>query len=424
MTADTAALRRAFEEQFGRSPDLIAEAPGRVNLIGEHTDYNGGFVLPVAIDRTVAVALAPRDDGLIRAYSLDYDQSDEFPAERVRRFMGTKGGWRDYMRGVVWALLDEQLPVGGADIAITGDVPQGAGLSSSAALEVAVAGALTASTAEVRQPGLRGPESNVAASSPPSVAETFQSRRADLQPHREPRDLALLCQKAENLFVGVQSGIMDQFSSALGVAGHALFIDCRSLDVTPVPLPKGVVIAVIDSKVPRKLGDTLYNKRRKECEKAARALGLESLRDAAEPLLFRFDEEEDEEPGEKDTLRRRARHVITENKRVLAAVDALKGEDFVLLGRLMRDSHVSLRDDFGVSTPQLDLLTDLALTVKGVIGARLTGAGFGGCTVTLVRENAVDRLRETVLPKYRASTGLVAEMHVCRAVDGLRVTHV
>jgi len=388
MTADTAALRRAFEHRFDRSPTLISEAPGRVNLIGEHTDYNGGFVLPAAIDRTVAVALAPRDGGVIRAYSLDYDQSDEFPAERVRRFMGTKGGWRDYARGVVWALLDEQLPVAGADITLTGDVPRGAGLSSSAAIEVAVAGALT-----------------------------------DGSPIA-PRDLALLSQKAENLFVGVQSGIMDQFAAALGVAGHALFIDCRSLDVTPVPLPEGVVIAVIDSKVPRKLSATAYNKRREECEKAARTLGLESLRDAAEPLLSRFDEEEDDEPGERTVLKKRARHVITENRRALEAVEALKNQDFVLLGRLMRDSHVSLRDDFGVSTPELDLLADLALTVEGVIAARLTGAGFGGCTVTLVREEAVDHLRDAVLPRYRASTGLEAEMYVCRAVDGLRVLHV
>ena len=308
MTADTTALRRAFEQQFGREPELISEAPGRVNLIGEHTDYNGGFVLPAAIDRTVAVALAPREDGILRAFSADYGQCDEFPVERVRRFMGTRGGWRDYVRGVVWALLDSHIPVGGADIAISGDVPQGAGLSSSAAIEVAVAGALTAT-------------SNV-----------------------ELRGLALHCQKAENLFVGVQCGIMDQFASALGREGHALFIDCRSLETDTISLPEGIAIVIIDSKVPRKLSETAYNQRRAECAEAARLLGVESLRDAEVPMLDRLP----------DLLQKRARHVVTENNRVLATVDALRSRDLDSLGMLMRDSHASLRDDFEVSTPELD----------------------------------------------------------------------
>jgi galactokinase len=375
MTADIAALKHAFEAQFGRAPERIAEAPGRVNLIGEHTDYNGGFVLPVAIDRTVAVALAQRGDGVIRAFSVDYGQCDEFAAERVRRFMGTRGGWRDYVRGVVWALLDEQIAVAGADIAITGDVPQGGGLSSSAAIEVAVAGALTA-------------ESPI-----------------------EPRDLALLCQKAENLFVRVQSGIMDQFASALGRAGHALFIDCRSLDYEPVPLPPGVAIVVIDSKVPRKLGETAYNRRREKCEEAARTLDVASLRDADEAMLTLLSG---------DVLKR-ARHVITENARVLAAVAALRSGDLPALGHLLGASHASLRDDFEVSTPELDLLVELAGGVDGAVGSRLTGAGFGGCTVNLVQEEAVERFKETVVTEYKQRTGLGAEVHVCRAVDGLRV---
>lgn len=373
MSADAAALHAAFQQQFGRAPDLISEAPGRVNLIGEHTDYNGGFVLPAAVDRTVAVALARRDDGVIRAFSLDYEQCDEFPAERVRRFMGTRGGWRDYVRGVVWALLDEQIPVGGADIAITGDVPQGAGLSSSAAIEVAVAGALTSGI--------------------------------------PLRELALLCQKAENLFVGVQCGIMDQFASALGEDGSALFIDCRSLECEAVPLPVGVAIAVVDSKVPRKLGDTAYNRRREECAEAAQALGVASLRDADEAMLPAL-------PGD---LLKRARHVIAENARVLAAVQALRAGDLEAMGRLMAESHASLRNDFAVSTPELDLLVDLATRADGVIGARMTGAGFGGCTVNLVRENAVDQFEGAIVNEYEQQTGLRAEVHICRAVDGLRV---
>lgn len=374
MTADTTALRRAFEQQFGREPELISEAPGRVNLIGEHTDYNGGFVLPAAIDRTVAVALAPREDGILRAFSADYGQCDEFPVERVRRFMGTRGGWRDYVRGVVWALLDSHIPVGGADIAISGDVPQGAGLSSSAAIEVAVAGALTAT-------------SNV-----------------------ELRGLALHCQKAENLFVGVQCGIMDQFASALGREGHALFIDCRSLETDTISLPEGIAIVIIDSKVPRKLSETAYNQRRAECAEAARLLGVESLRDAEVPMLDRLP----------DLLQKRARHVVTENNRVLATVDALRSRDLDSLGMLMRDSHASLRDDFEVSTPDLDLLVELA--ADQAVGSRLTGAGFGGCTVNLVREANVATFARRIARDYAAKTGLEAEVHVCRAVDGLRVT--
>lgn len=373
MTADITALRRAFGEQFGRSPELISEAPGRVNLIGEHTDYNGGFVLPAAIDRTVAVALARRDDGILRAFSADYSQCDEFPAERVRRFMGTRGGWRDYVRGVVWALLDSHVPVGGADIAIAGDVPQGAGLSSSAAIEVAVAGALTAGA------GI------------------------------PPRDLALHCQKAENLFVGVQCGIMDQLASALGREGHALFIDCRSLETEPVSLPEDVAIVIIDSKVPRKLSDTAYNQRRAECAEAARLLGVESLREADESMI-------DKLAGD---LQKRARHVVTENNRVLATVDSLRSRDLDSLGMLMRDSHESLRDDFEVSTPELDLLVELA---EGqAIGSRLTGAGFGGCTVNLVLEDQVTSFIQRIAQQFALKTGRDCAVHVCRAVDGLRV---
>jgi galactokinase len=377
MTADIAALRLAFERQFGRPPQLIAEAPGRVNLIGEHTDYNGGFVLPAAIDRTVGVALSQRDDDVIRAYSLDYDQCDEFPAGRVRRFAGS-GGWRDYLRGVVWALADSQYAITGADVAITGDVPKGAGLSSSAAIEIALAGALT------------------------TAAGITIDRKL----------LAVLCQRAENFFVRVQSGIMDQYASALGQAGHALLIDCRSLDAEPVPLPPGVAIVVIDSKVARRLAETPYNSRREECSQAARALGLDSLRDATPDMLSRLSGD----------LLNRARHIVTENARVLAAVEALRSGDLDRVGQLMRESHTSMRDDFEASTPEIDLLVDLAQAKDGVIGARVTGAGFGGCTVNLVRDAAVDRFSTNVTAEYERRSGLAAEVHVCHAVDGLRVT--
>jgi galactokinase len=377
MTADIAALRQAFERQFGRPPELIAEAPGRVNLIGEHTDYNGGFVLPAAIDRTVAVALARRDDDVIRAYSLDYAQCDEFKAGRVRRFAGSRG-WRDYLRGVVWALADSQYAVAGADIAIAGDVPKGAGLSSSAAIEVALAGGLIA------------------------IAEIEIDRRL----------LALLCQRAENFFAGVQSGIMDQYASALGRAEHALLIDCRSLDAEPVPLPSGIAIVVVDSKVARRLAETPYNRRREECAEAARALGVPSLRDATPEMLSRLSGD----------LLKRARHVVTENARVLAAVEALRTSDLARLGALMVESHASMRDDFEASAPEIDLLVELAQQADGVIGARVTGAGWGGCTVNLVRQDAVEPFAVQITDAYTRRTGLGADVHVCRVVDGLRVS--
>ena len=377
MTADIAALRQAFERQFGRQAELIAEAPGRVNLIGEHTDYNAGFVLPAAIDRTVAVALAHRDDDVIRAYSLDYDQRDEFQAGCVRRFAGSRG-WRDYLRGVVWALADSQYAIVGADIAIAGDVPKGAGLSSSAAIEVALAGGLTA------------------------IAEIEIDRRL----------LAVLCQRAENFFVGVQSGIMDQYAAGVGQAGHALLIDCRSLEAEPVPLPPGIAIVVVDSKVARRLAETPYNRRREECAEAARTLGVDSLRDATIEMLSRLSGD----------LLKRARHVVTENARVLAAAEALRTGDLDRLGALMAESHASMRDDFEASSPEIDLLVELARQANGVIGARVTGAGWGGCTVNLVREDAVDTFAAQVAGEYARRTGLAAEVHVCRAVDGLRVS--
>ena len=249
MPADAVNLVRAFAAQHGRQPQFIAEAPGRVNLIGEHTDYNEGFVLPVAIDRTVAVAVAPRQDTRVRAHSVDHDQRDDFSLDASRRH--PMGGWRNYVRGVLWALLDSQLPLRGVDLSISGDVPQGAGLSSSAALELALAGAVCAAS---------------------GIEMT-------------PRDLALHCQRAEHMYAGVQCGIMDQFAAALGRRDCALFVDCQSLETEDVPLPASVAIVIIDSKVPRELADTPYNQRRRECAEAARALGLASLRSADESQI-------------------------------------------------------------------------------------------------------------------------------------------
>jgi len=379
MTADIERLEGMFENTFQRQPTVIAEAPGRVNLIGEHTDYNEGFVLPMAIDRTVAVAAAPTDGNTVRVHSVDLDARDEWQTDAPRRT--GRREWRDYVRGVAWALLDAGYGFRGVDLVISGDVPQGAGLSSSAALEVAVTGALCA---------VAGIEI-------------------------EPRRVGLLCQKAENQFVGVQCGIMDQFAAALGRAGQALLIDCRSLEVEYVPLPDGVAIVVVDSGAPRQLQETAYNERRKECEEAAGLLGVLSLRDVA---IEEIEAKRQELP---DVLYRRVRHVITENGRVLSFVKALRPNDRATIGRLMCESHASLRDEFEVSTPDLDLLVEIAVRTEGVIGARLTGAGFGGCAVNLVRQDAVERFVSEVVEQYRRETGQNADWHVCRGAPGLEV---
>ena len=383
MSVDTGAVLGAFAESFGRPAEVLSVAPGRVNLIGEHTDYNGGFVLPVAIDRTIAVAAAARDDRGVAVRSLDFDEQDEFPLDGIER----SADWRNYVRGVAWALADAGHGLRGADLIVSGDVPQGAGLSSSAAIELAVAGAMCA------------------------VA------RNDLG----ARDLALIAQKAENAFVGVQCGIMDQFASALSQAGQALLIDCRSLDIEHIPLPldeAGVAVVIVDSKVPRRLEAAPYNERRRECEDAAAALAVSSLRDADSAML------ETRRVDLGPCLYKRARHVVSENARVLRAVEAIRAGDVDRVGELMYESHESLRDDFEVSCAELDALVELASRSPGVLGARLTGAGFGGCTVNLVRIDAIDMFRKCVVDEYPDKTGLPAEMHVCRAVDGLRVSHV
>jgi galactokinase len=325
---------RAYREQFGEEPALVASAPGRVNLIGEHTDYNGGFVLPCAIDRRIAVAIGPGEGAL---YSADFDQT--------RQIDEKDSSWADYPRGVAWAMGEAGHEIGGFRAAFAGDVPLGSGLSSSAAIEAATALALDAFF------GLR-------------VGRT---------------DLAIICQRAENDYVGVGSGIMDQYASLLCEAGAALLIDCRSLEAESVPLDlqaASLALVVCDTRVERGLADTGYNDRRATCERAARMLGVEELRDATE--------------GDLDLLSgaelKRARHVVSENARVLEAVRALRDWDFEEFGRLMYASHASLRDDYEVSTPELDTFVKAA-EQHDARGARLTGAGFGGCAIALVPQD-------------------------------------
>jgi galactokinase len=383
------AIAAAFRHRFGRLPAGLAEAPGRVNLIGEHTDYNQGLVLPVAIDRTIAVAFAPRDDGRVRTQSLDFDQEDEFALGDIHRVKGDS--WANYLRGVALVLQQAGHRLTGLDAAVQGEVPIGAGLSSSAALEVATLGAF-ATTAGLAL---------------------------------NDRDKALLAQRAENEFVGVACGVMDQMAAVFGRADHALRIDCRSLETEAVPLnldAHGLRIVVANTGVRRALSSSAYNQRRQECTRAVEMLFVllrgrrpRSLRDITLRDLTinrRFLPQE---------VLRRARHVVSENARVLATVDALQRDDLTEVGRLFRASHESLAHDYEVSSAELDLMVELARSREGVVGARMTGAGFGGCTVNLVRADAVEDFRQEVIEPYRARTGLAAEMYVCRAVDGLRI---
>ena len=326
---------RAYRERFGEEPELIASAPGRINMIGEYTDFNGGFVLPCAIERRIAAAVGAGPDGRGALFSADFDE--ELPLDGER-----EGSWADYPRGIAREFAQRGVEATSFRAAFAGNVPLGSGLSSSAAIEAATALAFDA------------------------LLELETPRK----------DLALLCQRAENAFVGVPSGIMDQYASLLCGAGAALLIDCRTLESEPVPLDleaAGLALLVCDTRVERSLADTGYEDRRESCESAARRLGVEELRDAREEDLERLAGEE----------LKRARHVVRENARVLEAVRALRGGDFADFGRLMYASHLSLRDDFEVSTPELDAFVDAARE-SGSLGARLTGAGFGGCAVALV----------------------------------------
>ena len=383
------AIVAAFRARFGRPPAGLAEAPGRVNLIGEHTDYNQGFVLPVAIDRTIAVSFALREDDRVRACSLDFDQEDEFPLADIGRL--ESDSWANYVRGVALILQQAGHPLTGLDLVIQGEVPIGAGLSSSAAVEVATLGAFASAA------GL-------------TLAD---------------REKALLAQRAENEFVGVACGVMDQMAAVFGRADCALRIDCRSLETEAVPLnlaAHDLRIVVANTGVRRALTGSAYNQRREECNRAVellfvllrgrrpRSLRDITLRDLA--INGRF------LPPD---LLRRARHIVSENARVLSTVEALRRGDLGEVGRLFHASHESLAHDYEVSSPELDLMVELASSVEGVVAARMTGAGFGGCTVNLVRANALDDFRRDVVEAYRARTGLPAEVYVCQAVDGLRI---
>ena len=376
------ALRRRFRQLFDTEAAVVVRAPGRVNLIGEHTDYNDGYVLPVAIDRSVLLAASPRPDRRVIVHALDFDQRAEFFLDDITR--DTEHPWSNYQRGVAWVLQSEEFTLPGLNVALISDVPIGAGLSSSAAVEVAAAYAW----------------------------RVLGKLELDLV------RLALLCQRAENEFVGMSCGIMDQFISALGQRDSALLIDCRRLDYELVPIPARTAIIVADTRVRRELVASEYNARRRECEEGVRLLqrylpGITALRDVS-PVQFA--EHQDRLP---DVVRRRCRHVVHENDRVLRAVAALRAGDVGTFGQLMNESHTSLRDDYQVSCPELDALVEAAWRVEGVYGSRMTGAGFGGCTVSLVDESVVGAFRERVAAAYQAATGTAPEIYVCRAEAGV-----
>ena len=383
---DPAAMRAAL---VAEQPDLPADAvrvvhaPGRVNLIGEHTDYNEGWVLPVAIDRGISIALVPTDDRHVRLRLADTGEQADIDLDAI----GEKGrGWADYVAGTAWAMQEAGLPTRGFVGLLASDLPSGAGLSSSAALELA--SALALSGGEL----------------PPTDRMT----------------LARTAQRAENAYVGVNSGLMDQFASAFGEAGRALLLDCRSLEHRTVPLPLDeVALVVCHSGSPRKLERSAYNERRAQCEAAVAAIretepGVRSLRDVDAALLDRVRDRLD------PTTFARAEHVVTENARVLATVDALERRDLATVGRLFAESHASLRDRYEVSSPELDALVDIADRTDGVVGSRLTGAGFGGCTISLVRHAAVAPFREAVEREYPARTGLEPRVFEVVPSDGAR----
>ena len=371
-----------FTQKYNKQPELTVYAPGRVNIIGEHTDYNDGFVMPCAINYGTAIAGAKRTDHIWNVYAADLDLEDTFSLDED--FPQSEQKWANYVRGVV-KFIQERCPQfkQGADLVISGNVPHSSGLSSSAALEVAMG--------------------------------KFCQQLSDLPlTHTE---IALIGQKAENKFVGANCGNMDQLISALGQKDHLLMIDCRSLETQPTPVPKDVAVIIVNSNVPHDLVTGEYNTRRWQCEKAAEFFGVKALRDVS---VEEFQKREAELTALNALVAKRARHVVTENQRVLDAVEALKHNDLTKLGELMGQSHESMRDDFEITVPQIDYLVELAQLVIGKTGgARMTGGGFGGCIVALAPHDKVEEVRKIIADNYEKQTGLKEDFYVCTASQGV-----
>jgi len=366
---------QAFQKEFGSDPVFITQSPGRVNIIGEHTDYNDGFVLPMAINYATWFALRPRQDRRVIISALDKNEKLDFDLDN---FSKGKGSWREYITGVAWALKEAGHKLKGWEGVFSGDVPIGAGLSSSAALELALARAF--------------------------------SLVSDLD--WNPVQMALICQTAENHWVGINSGIMDQMISACGKENYALMIDCKTLETKQVPLPENTQIVILDTATRRGLVDSAYNERRAQCEAVACHFDVGTLREITQDQLV-------ERAGILDlTLYKRAHHVISGNQRVLDAVKALNKGDAEKLGLLMNKSHISMRDDFEISREEMDQMVSIAQAQPGCYGARMTGGGFGGCAVALVAEEQVENFQKVVVREYKKITGLNAKVYLTLAADG------
>ena len=385
----TEELVDAYQEHFGETPTHLSSGPGRVNLIGEHTDYNEGFVLPVALKRDVRFVFRPRSDRHVRVYSVEYGESYEFDLDNLVYNDGML--WANYVQGMAWSLEQSGLRLAGMDAVLGGNVPRGSGLSSSAAVEVGAAHAFLAASGELAR--LSGPE------------------------------IARAAQRAENEFVGVNCGIMDQFISVLGRENHALLIDCRTLTYELIPMPAEAALVIGNTRASRSLASSAYNERRQECETGVALLepmlpGIRALRDVSSAQL---EEYKDMLPV---TVYRRCRHVVSENERVLQTVEAFRRNDLVTVGQLMNASHESLRDDYAVSSEALDAMVEAMRSVPGCYGARLTGAGFGGCAVALVEPGAEQAMADAIFEQYPKATNIWPEVYTTRAADGARVMQI
>ena len=375
-----AALEQQFQNRFGVRPQIF-RAPGRVNLIGEHTDYNDGFVMPVAIDFSTWVAVSEREDRALHIYSEQFDQGIELPLDGLAG--PPRKHWSDFVRGVAAVLEARGVRLSGANLVVNGQVPMGAGLSSSASLEVASAIALL-SISHANLPSL---------------------------------DLVKICQRAEHEYVGTRCGIMDQFIAVFGRSAHALKLDCRSLDYEVLPIPTGVRLVICNSMVKHELAAGEYNRRRADCEAGVRILQqylpkVRALRDVGIAELEKYRQQLP------DVVYRRCRHVVSEDDRVLTAANALSAGDLPRFGQLMYQSHRSLRDDYEVSCRELDLLVEIASECEGVYGSRMTGGGFGGCTVALIHAEAAQSFQARIAEAYKKETGTIPDVYVCSATEG------
>jgi galactokinase len=383
-------VTQTFTQRFGKEPTYVALAPGRVNILGEHVDFNDGFVLPAAIDRATYIAFSPADSNRTGLVAADFAEEVSFTLESIPAKTAADGSplpeWATYPAGVAWALTESGQQVAAMDAVFASDVPRGAGLSSSASVEMA-------------------------------FAIAWQTLGDWSLP---PMQRALLGQKAENKYVGVNCGIMDQFASACGVADRLLLLDCRSLDWKPVPIPENVAIVIADTSVRRRLTDGAYNQRRQGCEDAAQILSglLPNVRALRDVSVDDFNRLSDQLPG---LAEKRARHVVEEIERFRRGIPLLEQGKIHEFGQIMNECHVSLRDLYEVSIPELNTMVEIAQSLPGCLGARLTGAGFGGCTANLVEKSAADAFAAELGKRYEAQTGLKPEIYICRASDGARL---